>query len=46
MRVPLDAEAGVKIDAFYMYSLVEHHARGQHGIQTTGYQGNRLSLNG
>jgi len=36
----LDAETGEKIDVFDVDALVAHQARGQHGIETAGDQGN------
>jgi hypothetical protein len=38
--VPLDAEAGEKIDALDMDALLQHHLGGEHGIETTGDEGN------
>jgi Rieske Fe-S protein len=40
----LDAEAGVKIDALDVYSLIEDHLGCQHRVQTAGDQCHRLAL--
>src|SRR5690606_20562487 len=45
VRVSLDAEAGIEIDALDLDALLLHHLDGKHGIKATGYQGDGTTGN-
>ena len=44
VRVALDAEAGVEVDALDVDALFENHLGGEHGIETAGDERDRTSL--
>jgi hypothetical protein len=43
VRVALDAEAGIEVDALDVDALLLEHARGEHGVETAGDERNGFS---